>query len=504
LAQADLDLLACPPFHALPPFQPAMASTVVQASLEASPGSSTPKTVQPLEADILAQTREEGAAQQGPEVVLEAELEPACSEGVERETACESRGHVQSEVASPVGDVQLQVECIAKGERRHPQLGPDHKQDVSVAAHVVSETKLVVPVELCMAGSEDERMTVDFDGESNVVESLDTPLQTLVEAAAHPGLAGEQGPFEAGSCPKVAFKQEKAEELLGPQELHAHSQGSSSSELVGQRRIASKDCDVEMQSHASSEAKGQAKNPAPAVEPHAVSLEDGQPSGKAALSPTAAYRLDLPSECEEVQREAIDRVDDARGHGLDSAAPSEGIAAPELLLSHEGQDASLSSFAPQVAQTVGAHEEQGSAAAGAEEPAEAGPAEEFGGQSTAPASQPQTATAEPLARAAAEGAATEAAAESAPQPEERTALVAAFLRENGYSAVGAPKRTLLKMKYPIHTAAKQGDPELVRMLLAEGADPAQRTSWGKTAAQIAREKDRKGSHTAVLRALGGA
>mmetsp|Transcript_53113 Transcript_53113/g.119725 ORF Transcript_53113/g.119725 Transcript_53113/m.119725 type:complete len:327 (+) Transcript_53113:37-1017(+) len=87
---------------------------------------------------------------------------------------------------------------------------------------------------------------------------------------------------------------------------------------------------------------------------------------------------------------------------------------------------------------------------------------------------------------------------------ERQVLIEAFLKNNGYSSVSAPKRTLLKTKYPIHTAAKQGNPALVRMLLELGADPSQKTSRGWTPAQIAKHRDRRGSHSAVLRILGGA
>merc|ERR1712060_730686 len=52
---------------------------------------------------------------------------------------------------------------------------------------------------------------------------------------------------------------------------------------------------------------------------------------------------------------------------------------------------------------------------------------------------------------------------------ERKALVGAFLKDHGYKAVSAPKRTILKTKYPIHTAAKTGDPKIVVALLEEGA-----------------------------------
>jgi len=41
-------------------------------------------------------------------------------------------------------------------------------------------------------------------------------------------------------------------------------------------------------------------------------------------------------------------------------------------------------------------------------------------------------------------------------------------------------------------------------LIAEGADPTQKNSSGKTAAEVAAKKDKRGSHGGVLRALGGA
>merc|ERR1711979_66432 len=88
--------------------------------------------------------------------------------------------------------------------------------------------------------------------------------------------------------------------------------------------------------------------------------------------------------------------------------------------------------------------------------------------------------------------------------EERKALVRTFLKEHGYSDVAAPRRKMLKTKYPIHTAAKKGDPKIVAALLEEGANPAQKNSAGQTAIQIVQQKNKNGSYAAVLLALGGA
>merc|ERR1712012_540507 len=87
---------------------------------------------------------------------------------------------------------------------------------------------------------------------------------------------------------------------------------------------------------------------------------------------------------------------------------------------------------------------------------------------------------------------------------DRKALVAAFLKQHDYNDVAAPKRTMLKTKYPIHTAAKTGDAKIVAALLEEGANPAQKNSSGQTAAQVAQQKNKNGSHANVLRVLGGA
>eukprot|EP00406_Dinophysis_acuminata_P077456 CAMPEP_0179241058 /NCGR_PEP_ID=MMETSP0797-20121207/16296_1 /TAXON_ID=47934 /ORGANISM="Dinophysis acuminata, Strain DAEP01" /LENGTH=180 /DNA_ID=CAMNT_0020948431 /DNA_START=130 /DNA_END=672 /DNA_ORIENTATION=+ len=88
--------------------------------------------------------------------------------------------------------------------------------------------------------------------------------------------------------------------------------------------------------------------------------------------------------------------------------------------------------------------------------------------------------------------------------QERKVVVGAFLKEHGYTDVAAPRRTMRKTKYPIHSAAKAGDAKIVAALLEEGANPAQKTSAGQTALQVAQQKNKKGSHANVLLVLGGA
>lgn len=83
----------------------------------------------------------------------------------------------------------------------------------------------------------------------------------------------------------------------------------------------------------------------------------------------------------------------------------------------------------------------------------------------------------------------------------RKEAVAEFLDENGFSGVRTAKRTMIKTTFPLQLAAELGDNELVLLLLEEGADPLQRDSKGKTAAQCAQRKDKNGSHAAVLHTL---
>lgn len=105
-------------------------------------------------------------------------------------------------------------------------------------------------------------------------------------------------------------------------------------------------------------------------------------------------------------------------------------------------------------------------------------------------------------RAAAELLRREAA--RAESERQRRAAVAGFLKEQGFTGgVRGPKRNLVNTTYPLHRAAKLGNAEMAEWLLAEGADPLQTNSAGRTAAEVARRHDAKASHSSVLRVLGG-
>ncbi|CAJ1352467.1 unnamed protein product [Effrenium voratum] len=55
--------------------------------------------------------------------------------------------------------------------------------------------------------------------------------------------------------------------------------------------------------------------------------------------------------------------------------------------------------------------------------------------------------------------------------------------------------------FPLHIAARNGDKDMVRILLAAGADSEQKTSRGRTAADLARHADKDRSHQDVLALL---
>eukprot|EP00440_Ansanella_granifera_P041278 gb/GFBE01044764.1/.p1 GENE.gb/GFBE01044764.1/~~gb/GFBE01044764.1/.p1 ORF type:complete len:221 (+),score=85.82 gb/GFBE01044764.1/:1-663(+) len=104
-------------------------------------------------------------------------------------------------------------------------------------------------------------------------------------------------------------------------------------------------------------------------------------------------------------------------------------------------------------------------------------------------------------RVAAEAAARERAEADRLEREERERDVAAFLKQHGFAGVDTAKKSFLSSTYALHKAAELGDVKIVAMLMKSGADVSKKNSSGKTAAQVAAKKDKKGSHAAVLSVL---
>mmetsp|Transcript_31510 Transcript_31510/g.57917 ORF Transcript_31510/g.57917 Transcript_31510/m.57917 type:complete len:234 (-) Transcript_31510:259-960(-) len=70
----------------------------------------------------------------------------------------------------------------------------------------------------------------------------------------------------------------------------------------------------------------------------------------------------------------------------------------------------------------------------------------------------------------------------------------AFLASKGYREdVNSKRKTFRKYYYPLHDAVTAQDSDLVRILLKAGADPALRSSSGKTALERAQKCNRDGS-----------
>jgi len=91
---------------------------------------------------------------------------------------------------------------------------------------------------------------------------------------------------------------------------------------------------------------------------------------------------------------------------------------------------------------------------------------------------------------------------------ERKKVVGRWLKDNGFSSVIEPKKSSIigpvgvSSKYALHVAAEKGDEKMVEMLLQEGADRKIKNSAGKTPSEVAKKKDKNGSHIAVMRMCG--
>jgi len=89
--------------------------------------------------------------------------------------------------------------------------------------------------------------------------------------------------------------------------------------------------------------------------------------------------------------------------------------------------------------------------------------------------------------------------------EQERRLVQYFLKVHGYKSATTPKKSLswrpFKTSYAIHKAAMEGDSWMVKMLIAEGADPDCKNSSGRTPMQVAQALNTGRSHDDVVEVL---
>jgi len=78
------------------------------------------------------------------------------------------------------------------------------------------------------------------------------------------------------------------------------------------------------------------------------------------------------------------------------------------------------------------------------------------------------------------------------------AVVEAFLKANGYIDVNTKRTKRFRAKYPLHTAVKKIDVNMIALLLQAGADRANKNSAGLTPLEYAKKLNARNSHDEVL------
>merc|ERR1719217_640223 len=99
-------------------------------------------------------------------------------------------------------------------------------------------------------------------------------------------------------------------------------------------------------------------------------------------------------------------------------------------------------------------------------------------------------------RQEAEQAAAETERNSAEQKTRDELRLKKFLSDHGHAGINAKRTKMMKSKYPLHTAVKLADADMVKLLLAAGADPKLANSAGETPKQLARKMNKNESHSA--------
>jgi len=77
-----------------------------------------------------------------------------------------------------------------------------------------------------------------------------------------------------------------------------------------------------------------------------------------------------------------------------------------------------------------------------------------------------------------------------------------FLKAKGFKTMSMPRTSCFTASYPLHVAVQENNAGLVSALLLSGADKKVKNSTGKTPLEAAEKLNKKGSHAAVMSALG--
>jgi len=76
-----------------------------------------------------------------------------------------------------------------------------------------------------------------------------------------------------------------------------------------------------------------------------------------------------------------------------------------------------------------------------------------------------------------------------------------WLKQEKFSGVNDKRKTMMKSKFPLHSAVKRKDAETIQLLLRFGADPANKDSNGLTPKALAEKSNRDGSMDAIVQSL---
>lgn len=161
-------------------------------------------------------------------------------------------------------------------------------------------------------------------------------------------------------------------------------------------------------------------------------------------------------------------------------------------------------FAAAAAEALRLGEERAAAERARREEAERREAEELAEAEAQRLAAEKRAREDEAARAAAEAAAAAVQAECRRQQavNEATAKVNAWCKSNGFQDMNTQKKTLRgATKFPMHTAVKYSNQEIVEMMLLAGIDKDVRDSNKQTPLQLAAKLNKNGSHDQIIAML---